>query len=171
MIIYPHYTTTILAFCWFFLTGLSLSGQSTFRSLASDTIVRHQEILGPGYYLDGKRLNLAVMNWFMSDYPEAREQIRLASVSDQLSVATYTAGGLFILSSILVREDDLNLSNDMLKLGVLSGGAGIVFQILEVTFKKQAVERYNEGVRTHQQAMGSLMVGMRGSGVGLGWRF
>lgn len=153
------------------LASLPLCGQSTFRSLASDTIVRHQEFLGPGYYLDGKRLNLAVMNWFMSDYPQAREQIRLAVVSDQLSGATYAVGGLFVLSGFLVRSDDVNLSNDMLKLGILSSGAGIAFHILEITFKKKAVEKYNEGVRTHQQALGSLQVGMRDGGFGLGWSF
>jgi len=153
------------------LASIALSGQSTFRSLASDTIVQRQEFLGRGYYLDGKRLNLAVMEWFMSDYPGAQEQIGLASVSDQMSAVTYTTGGLFILGSILVRKDDLNLSNDMLKLGVLAGGAGVVFQILEVTFKKSAVQKYNEGVRSHHQAMSSLMVGVEGSGVGVAWRF
>lgn len=157
--------------CCFLWPTLSLQGQSTFRSLASDTIVRHQEFLGPGYYLDGKRLNLAVMDWFMSDYPQAREQIRLAVVSDQLSVATYAVGGLFVLSGVLVRGDDVNLSNDMLKLGILSGGAGVAFQILEVTFKKNAVQKYNEGVRAHQQAMGGLSVGVLSSGLSLGWRF
>ena len=145
--------------------------QSTLGHISRDTIVKRQELLGNAFYLDGKRLNLAVMEWFMSDYPEAYSPIRGAVISDQLSVATYATGGLFVLTGVLIREDDLNLSNDMLKLGILAGAAGVVFQVIEIAFKKNAVNKYNECIRKHHARDSGIRVGVDASRVKIGWRF
>lgn len=155
-----------------FLFGvLPCLAQSTLGKISRDTIVKRYELLGNAYYLDGKRLNLAVMEWFMSDYPEAYSPIRGAVISDQLSVATYATGGIFVLTGVLIREDDLNLSNDLLKLGILSGAAGVVFQIIEIAFKKNAVNKYNECIREHYARESGIRVGVDGSSVKIGWRF
>lgn len=164
----------LLPICLFFFLSMGQyqgTAQSTFQSLAGDTIVLHREFMGTGYFLDGKRLNLAVMDWFMADYPDAREQIRLAVVSDQLSTTGYAVGGIFVISGFLVRNDDLNLSNDLFKLSALSGGAALVFQLIEGTFKKNAVRKYNLGVQEHHRTKVGLRMGIQGTGIGMAWQF
>lgn len=155
----------------FVIGAIPCLSQSTLGHISRDTIIIRQELLGNAFYLDGKRLNLAVMEWFMSDYPGAYSPIRGAVISDQLSVATYATGGLFALTGVLIREDDLNLSNDMLKLGILSGAAGVVFQVIEIAFKKNAVTKYNECIREHHQRESGIRVGVGDGRVKIGWRF
>jgi len=167
MIIYLRHLLPLV----FVLGAIPACAQSTLGHISRDTIVKRNEMLGTAYYLDGKRLNLAVMEWFMSDYPEAYSPIRGAVISDQLSVATYATGGLFVLTGVLIREDDLNLSNDMLKLGILSGAAGVVFQVIEIAFKKNAVAKYNEGILDRHRRESGIRVGVDGSKVKIGWRF
>ncbi len=135
-----------------FLLGLSAArGQKTFHALAQDTIVIKKGTLGPTYYLDGKRMGLPVMDWFMSDHPAAKDHIRTATVTNQLSITGYGLGGVFLMSGILVAEEDAQISSNLVRWGAYSFGAGILLQIISGSFQRSAVRLYNEDIRSIYQ--------------------
>lgn len=146
-------------------------GQRPLGTLLRDTIVQVPEFLSTGYYLDGKRLNLPVMDWFMRDFEDAHIPLQGAIISDQLSVATYAAGGILLLTGALIREDNLNVSNDLISVGVLSSGAGLVFHLIELGFKRTAVERYNTNIKQRNKQRESLRVIIDQNRLKLSWRF
>lgn len=160
----------ILSLLWL---GIPISGwgQKTLDALTRDTIIRVPELFGSGYYMDGKRLNLSVMEWFMQDYPEAHIPIRGAVISDQLSLAAYATGGILLLTGVIIREDNLNVSNDLLATGMLSSGAGLVFHIIETSFKRTAVERYNLNIRNSYAHPEKFRVSVMRAGIGMSWQF
>ncbi len=82
----------------------------------------------------------------MKDVPVAHKKIKAAIKLDQLSVASYGIGGLLTLSGFATLRQNNELSSKLLKAGGYGLGAGIVFQILQTKFKRQAVAIYNSAV-------------------------
>lgn len=122
------------------------SGQSTYNKIVRDTIITIPGILHNTYLLDGKKMTLPVMDWFMMDYPAAHDEINLALLSNQASIAGYTIGGLFGLSGLLIYQRDKALGGDLLQLGGIGIGTGITFQVFSGIFKRRAVRTYNRAV-------------------------
>lgn len=116
-----------------------------------DTIFIKKIFLNRSYFLDGKPLNLPVMEWFMKDYPKAHDEIQLAILSDQFSIAGYGAGSLFLLSGLLVYRQNPRVGVDLMQVGSVCVAGGVVFQVISGKFKKNAVELYNTAVRAPQQ--------------------
>ncbi|MFN7120291.1 MAG: hypothetical protein ACK4TA_26110 [Saprospiraceae bacterium] len=131
----------------FLMVGNIALGQSTYQSIVRDTIVTLHKFPANTYLLDGKKLNLSVMEWFMTDFSDAHDQISLAILSEQVSVASYSIGALFGLTGLLVYRQDPHLGNDLMQVGSIGLGSGIAFSIFSGTFKKRAVRLYNEDVR------------------------
>lgn len=93
----------------------------------------------------------------MQDYPKARSEISTAVIADQLSVASYSVGSLFAVTSLLVYEPNKLLGKDLLTLGGITLGAGIIFQIVSGNFKRKAVHHYNKEVKMRRmKATGGL---------------
>lgn len=135
--------------------------------LLTDTILTRASFLGNSYYLKGKRMDLSVMRWFMSDYQEPYDQIQVAVLTDQLSIAGYGLGGVFAFSGLFIFEENRPLANRLLKIGGISIGAGLILQIFSEAYQKKAVRLYNrEIVKAYKakQAM-SLNVDVEGAGV------
>ncbi len=149
----------ILCFAFCLLCFGPLAGQATYQEIARDTIVQVPGFLGRTYLLDGKRLNLPVMEWFMSDYSEARERVRVAVLTDQLSIVSYTIGGLMGFAGILVRADNRGLSDDLFTISGIGLGGGITLQIISGSFQRKAVRSYNNQIQTlyQQQHVGYAM--------------
>ncbi len=149
-----------------------LQGQSTYNQIARDTIVRIPAFLGSTYLLNGKKMNLQVMEWFMSDYPQVYDQIRLAVLSDQVSIVGYTFGGLFCLTGLLIHPEDQRLGNSMLKVGAVGIGSGITFQIISGNFQRKAVRAYNSEIKAvyQKQDMG-VRLNISQDGLTLGLKF
>lgn len=124
-----------------------VEGQTTYQQIARDTIVQIPGFLGKTYILDGKKLNLSVMEWFMSDYPEAHDRVRVAVVTDQLSIVSYTIGGLLCFAGVLAHGDNPSLGNDFFKAGGVGIAGGITLQIIAGSFQRKAVESYNSQVQ------------------------
>lgn len=133
-----------------------IAGQTTYQQIAKDTIVQIPGFLGKTYLLDGKKLNLSVMEWFMSDYAEAHEQMRAAVLTDQLSIVSYSFGGLMCIAGILTRSENRSLSNDLFTIGGIGVAGGITLQVISGSFQRRAVESYNEEVSVlyQNQAIG-----------------
>ena len=89
--------------------------------MAKDTIITRPILFGNAYLLDGKRLNIQVMQWIMTDHPFAHDQIRVSVVSGQMAAVGYTVGGMIFLGGLLVWQDDKAAGKDLM----LMGGAGI----------------------------------------------
>lgn len=138
----------LLCFAFCLLLLGRLHGQSTYNQIAKDTIIQVPGFLGTMYLLDGKKLNLSVMDWFMTDYPEARDKIRVAVLTDQVSIVGYTFGGLFCLTGLLFHREDPELGNSLLKMGAAGIGAGITFQVISSSFQKKAVRYYNQEIQS-----------------------
>ncbi len=158
----------LLCLCLCVLLFGQVQAQNTYHQIARDTIIRIPGFLGSTYLLDGKRMNLSVMEWFMSDYPQAYDQIRLAVLTDQVSIVSYTIGGLFCFSGLLIQPEDMQTGGKLLRIGLGGIGGGVAFQLLSNRFQKKAVEKYNEEVYTlyKMQAIG-ITVGVNSNGVGI----
>lgn len=100
------------------------------------------------YYMGGRKVNLAIMEWFMHDYPAARKDIGSAIVADQLSVVGYSVGSLFTVTGLLVYEPNERLGGNLLMFGGVSLGAGILFQVVSGKYKKRAVRKYNAALHS-----------------------
>lgn len=148
-------------------------GQGTYRELAQDTIISRPGFLGATYLLDGKVLNLSVMDFFMKGHPAASAQIQVAQVTDQLSVACYGIGSFILLSGILVSDSNPSASRDLLFYGALGLGGGLVFHLLSNSYQRNAVEFYNHDVKAAygETPAAVLYYGASVDGVGVGIRF
>ncbi len=161
---------TTFALVIFLLFVKMTFAQSTYQSIVRDTIVTLRTFPAYTYLLDGKKLNLSVMDWFMTDYPAAHDQINLAILSEQVSVASYSIGALFGLTGLLVQRQDPHLGTDLLQIGGIGIGSGIVFSFFSGTFKKRAVRFYNEDVRQFYQEQGNrVQIKINPNGVGIGF--
>ena len=89
----------------------------------------------------------------MQDHPAAKKEISGAIVADQLSVVGYTVGSIFTITGLLVYEPNKHLGQDLMMMGGISLGVGILFQVVSGKYKKRAVERYNEGLRKSKSAV------------------
>jgi len=153
----------VLFSCWLAVAG----AQNTYKEIAQDTIVTLPGFLGNTYLLDGKKLNLQVMQWFMSDHPNAYSNIRAATLSDQLSVAGYTVGGVFLLSGFLVKDEDAALSRDLLLWGGIGIGSGLILQVVSLSYQKSAIRIYNDDIRRYYRKK-EFSIYLEGSGEGVG---
>ncbi|MBX2873675.1 MAG: hypothetical protein KTR30_16285 [Saprospiraceae bacterium] len=137
---------------------VSLKAQPSFRpnAISQDTILMISNGVGMDYYMSGRKVNLAVMEWYMHDFPTAKKDIHTAVVSDQLSVAGYSVGSLFTVTGLLVYEPNQRLGNNLMMIGGISLGTGIIFQIISGKYKRTAVRKYNAGMRKskHPKARG-----------------
>lgn len=163
----------ILPFLWGVLLQCSVLGQSNYHTLAQDTIITKKGLLSNAYLLDGKRLSLEVMEFFMMDNPGAYNQIKVANLTDQLSLTGYSLGSIIMLTGILLSEDNPRLSRDLYLYGGLSLGGGIIFQIVSHSYQKEAVYLYNEGIKSSYERKTSvnLQWGVGEEGVGMLVRF
>jgi len=154
-----------------FFLSKPLKGQPTYLALASDTIIVKKSDFGTNIYLlNGKRLNLPVMKWFMSDYPNANEEIRVANLSNKLSVVGYGFGGLLVFSGIMVYERNELAGKDLLTAGGIAIGGGLFSQLFTEVFKKRAVQEYNGAIhRVYQE--NSLNQSLNYPGLGLVFNF
>ena len=125
-----------------------LSAQSTYHQIAGDTIIAHHTFLNSSYLLNGKKLNPSVMQWFMSDFEEAYESIRISNISEQVSIGSYSIGGIFLLSGILTSAQNPRVSKELKLWGLLGFGSGLVFQIISIKYRRNAVEQYNDSIRS-----------------------
>ena len=141
--------------------------------IAKDTIITKSELFGSIYLLDGKKLTLPVMEWFMRDYPSSFDAIQGAVVADQLSVATYSVGSIFLLGGLLINRQDQRLSNDLYVLGGISIGGGILLQGISGRFQKKAVAVYNAEVKKDYEKSQKVRAqfGLQGMGVRLELRY
>ncbi len=126
-------------------------------SNGGDSILTLRHGVGATYYMKGRKMNLPIMEWFMQDHPAAKKEISGAIVADQFSVVGYTVGSIFTITGLLVYEPNKHLGQDLMMMGGISLGAGILFQIVSGKYKKRAVERYNESIR---KSKSSLLKGM-----------
>ncbi len=129
------------------LYSISLSAQPTYNRMASDTIVAHHAFLNSSYLLNGKKMNPAVMQWFMSDYPNAYESIRISNISEQISIASYSLGSIFVLSGFIVESRNPRISQELKLWGISGLVGGIVFQVVSGRYRRKAVEQYNDQIQ------------------------
>ncbi len=149
-----------LLFSSLFLCSMTiLHGQQTYDKFAKDTIVTVSGFPNKIYLLGGKKLSLPVMEWFMDDYPAAHDQIRVAIFGDQLSLASYTIGGVFCLSGLLIHPQNPGLGNDLLKIGGIGLGGGVISQIWSARIQRKAVNIYNKEIRQYyaRQSVGASL--------------
>ena len=139
--------------------------------MASDTIITKKEFLANIYLLDGKKINLPVMEWFMQDYPSSYDAIQPALISDQLSVATYSVGTIFILGGLIVNNRDRDLSNNLIVLGGVAAGSGLLLQYVSGRFQKRAIRLYNIEVKKSYSQANSISVDIGLLEHGFGFRF
>lgn len=137
-------TAALLLCCCF-----SVRSQTFFHELSQDTIVRLPGFPGPTYLLGGKKLNLPVMSWFMSEVQPARDNILGATVSHQLASLGYTFGAVFTTSGLLIRNSNRGASGDLLVVAAIGLGTGLLFQAVENGFKRRAVRQYNQYISRH----------------------
>lgn len=122
------------------------------NAISQDTILMLNSGMGIDYYMGGRKVNLAVMEWYMHDFPSAKKDIHTAVVSDQLSVVGYSVGSLFTVTGLLVYEPNQKLGSNLMMIGGLSLGTGIIFQIISGKYKKTAVRKYNSAMRKKKHA-------------------
>lgn len=146
--------------CLFVLLWLSLSGQPTYNSLAQDTIITKRGLLSNIYLLDGKRLTLEVMEFFMADHPSAHSQIKVAQTTEQLSIVGYGLGSIFLLGGALLHDDNPGLSRDLFFYGGVGMGSGLIFQIISNNYQKNAVFLYNQGIKSQYRNKSSAALYM-----------
>lgn len=116
-----------------------------------DTILMLNDGVGMNYYMGGRKVNLAIMEWFMHEYPDAKKDISRAIVADQFSVVGYSVGSLFTVTGLLVYEPNERLGGNLLMFGGLALGAGIIFQVVSGKYKKKAVRKYNAAIQRGSQ--------------------
>jgi hypothetical protein len=152
---------------------MELQAQNTYNTIARDTIISVPSFPSRVYLLDGKKLNLPVMDFFMRDYPVAHDQIQLAMLTDQVAIVGYSVGGLFGLTGLLVYRQDSPLANNLLKMGGIGIGTGVVFHIFTGVFKKSAVRRYNHEVKGlyRNQNKAGLKLSAEPASVRISWTF
>jgi hypothetical protein len=120
------------------------------------------------YLLDGKPLTLPVMAFFMKDFPVPDNKIKLAQLTDQLCIAGYSVGSLFTIGGLLVSRQNKDLGEDLIQLGLVGIGSGLVFQIISGSFKLSAVRSYNEAVKNRSEKDSSMLFFKAGwNGVGM----
>ncbi|MCO6475812.1 MAG: hypothetical protein J5I94_04285 [Phaeodactylibacter sp.] len=143
--------------------------QSPYHELAKDTIITRPVLFGNIYLLDGKQLNIQVMQWFMTDHPMAHDQIRVAVVSGQLAAVSYTVGGMIFLGGLLIRQDDRAAGQDLMLMGGAGIGAGLLFTLVSGGHQRKAVQLYNEDIRKYLNSSARVewQVGFTGHGVTL----
>lgn len=124
-----------------------LIAQPTYKQLAGDTIITRQTFMNTTYLLNGRKLNPTVMEWFMADYTESYADIRISIISEQVSTGSYTAGALFLFSSVLVDESRPRIINNLRIWGGLGIGGGIIFQLISGSYRKEAVSSYNRDIK------------------------
>ena len=148
--------TSVLCFSLFAGTF----SQSPYHEMAKDTIITRPILFGNAYLLDGKRLNIQVMQWFMTDHPFAHDQIRVSVVSGQMAAVGYTVGGMIFLGGLLVWQDDKAAGKDLMLMGGAGIGAGLFFSIISGGHQRKAVQLYNEDIKRYYD-----------SSAGLEWQF
>lgn len=150
-----------------------LHSQPTLSSLARDTIVAKSDFMSTTYLLNGKKLTLPVMQWFMSDYAQANDNIKVSALSTQASLAGFSIGGLFGLSGLFIYQQNERIGGDMLKIGAVGIGAGVAFQFLASAYKKRAVKSYNRAVikSFHAQSDVHFKVELQPDGAGFRFAF
>ncbi len=149
------------------LLGQLSFGQDLYHELAQDTIVTRPAFPGKVYLLDGKRLNLQVMEWFMAGHPQAHDQIRVAGVTSQLAAVSFTAGGLVFLGGYLISQEDRAAGQGLLQIGGAGLGAGFLLTLVSSSYKHRAVEAYNSDIRQYFQEKKNVQLGLGLSGKGL----
>ena len=138
----------LIALLFAIIPSIVINGQTTYNKIARDTIVTKNGFLGKDYLLNGKKLTLPVMQWFMSDYPTADDAIQVASRTDQLSVAGFSIGGVFALGGSLVYAQNKDLGQDMFTLAGIGLGAGFLLQLFSNAYTSKAVKGYNHEIKT-----------------------
>ena len=155
----PKTFVKLLCFITCLVCSCALSAQPRYHDLAKDTIITLRQFPRNQYLLDGKKLNLPVMQWFMTDYPAANDQMRSAVLANQLSITGYSVGSLFFLTGLFIWEDNRSLSDELLRLGGIGFGSGILFQVISQGYEKKAVRLYNRDVRLLNQEGGTANLG------------
>lgn len=109
----------------------------------------------------------------MRDYPSSYDAIQPAIITDQLSVATYSVGSIFLLGGLLVNQQDRKLSSELYLLGGITISSGVLLQVISGSFQKKAVELYNVEVKkSYGQARKlSLELGLIDGGFGIGFAY
>ncbi|PHN08316.1 hypothetical protein CRP01_03055 [Flavilitoribacter nigricans DSM 23189 = NBRC 102662] len=147
-----------------------ITAQVTSNDLVRDTIIYRTNFLNRTYLLDGKPLTLPVMAFFMKDYPLPNNEIKLAQLTDQLCIAGYSIGSLFTIGGLLVSRQNKDLGGDLLQLGLVGVGSGLIFQIISGSFKLSAVRHYNEEVKKYyQQKTSAIRFRASADGAGIVW--
>ncbi len=148
-----------------------LHGQPTLSTMSKDTIVARSELLSTTYLLNGKKLNLPVMQWFMSDYPEAHDNIRVSALSNQISLAGFSVGALFGFTGLLIFNQNERVGSDMLKVGAVGMGTGVAFHLISASYKRRAVRNYNRAVKKLYHASGASYFRFEQNGLGARFAF
>lgn len=141
------YLKIIALLLLYLIASEGAKGQKIHSELGRDTIVTSKNFPGSYYVMDGRKLTLPVMQWLMHDYSEAQTEIRLAVMSENLSIGAYAIGGLFIIGGFLISEEDKNLSRAIYTWGGIGIGTGILLHVISTTFQKKAVKAYNSEVK------------------------
>lgn len=145
-----NYLRTLLTFLFVLVVAFT-TAQPTYHTIAQDTIITIPRFPRNTYLLNGKKLTLPVMRWFMEDYQLANDQVELAVLTNQLSVSGYSIGSVFLLTGFFINDQNRQVSNDIIRLGAVGIGAGILFQILSQGYEKKATRYYNAEVRALYQ--------------------
>lgn len=154
--------------CFFLFFSLVLSAQVINGDRARDTIMYRSNFLNRTYLLDGKPLTLPVMAFFMKDFPIPDHKIKLAQLTDQLCIAGYSVGSLFTIGGLLVSRQNKDLGGDLIQMGLIGIGSGLVFQVISGSFKVSAVRHYNEAVKSRAGKDTSILLfkaGRDGAGI------
>ncbi|MCB0550233.1 MAG: hypothetical protein KDD19_21875 [Phaeodactylibacter sp.] len=153
-------------FIWLLVGACS---QSPYHEMAKDTIITRPILFGNAYLLDGKQLNITVMQWFMSDHPLAHDQIRVAVVSGQMAAVSYTVGGMIFLGGFLIRQDDNAAGDDLMLMGSAGIGAGLLLTLISSGHQRRAVQLYNEDIKRYMDSSARVewQLGFTGNGVTL----
>jgi hypothetical protein len=141
-----HRQLTLFIFLALLHTQLG-NAQTPYHELAKDTIITQRMLLGNVYLLDGKKMNLEVMEWFMLDHPAAHDNIQVALISDQVAAVSYTMGTLSLLTGYLISQESQAAGRDLIFLGGGGIGIGLLCSILSGAYRKRAVSLYNWDIR------------------------
>ena len=134
---------------------LILFSQDQPGSIPKGTILIQKKVFGNSYYVNGRKINAHVMEWLMADIPTANKKIKASIKLDQFSVASYSIGGLAVVSGLLAINENDNLSPKLLKTGIGCLGAGVLFQIFNTQFKRQAVDFFNHEISNCPKTLGT----------------
>lgn len=153
-------------------TLFTIKAQPTYQKIAGDTIViTHNDFGVNVYLLDGKKLNLPVMKWFMSDYPAAYSNIKLASATQSVSNFGYGMGGVLLFSGFLIDKKNRPARKEFFTLGALFTGGGLIVQIVAELFKFSAVEAYNGEIKLLYQKKNQVNLGLDNYGLSILYKF